>query len=1011
MIYNEKSKLMLKYQKAKVKLAEYKVPKKDYPNFKYNSNDLSFSTMYILSKYSESVIENDEYSRLEIEQYLISAAQYYDAAVNSKDRDEYGFDFLLSGAAAYFLIDDFGSSKVLINKIKNIDEFWIESSQLLLLNFLNYILSNKKMYFIKENNTYSKLNNAIINFFNNGNNKEDLVESLHQFRFEVYQENYPDNIFYVDILYAIILRAIDKSSWNLLPKYTGLAVLDWYEYLQKSTSIKMFWPAQQLIGNKGILLGENAIVQLPTGVGKTKSIELIIRSAFLTGRAKNAIIVAPLRALCNEITNDMLHAFNNEAEINQFSDVLQEDINILFEFVTKNQIIICTPEKLNYVIHHQPDFLVNLDLFIFDEGHMFDDGSRGTTYELLITYIKECLTEKQQMVLLSAVLPNSEEIKNWLFSENGVLAKDERIKSTPKSVGFASSKKDIYFYTDDSTNYDYFIPNVLQPQKLNLKPRERKDKYFPKLNDANDIALFNAFKLCKSGGVAIYVAQTKSVNTIFKRIIELYDREYDLSIIKEDCNDIYLNKINRLFIDYYGTENIFSKVCNLGIVPHYSILPNGIKMAVEYGLKNNHIRFVVCTSTLAQGVNIPIKYLFVTNTYTSSKSMKVRSFQNLIGRTARSGIYTEGSVIITNPKIYDSKLTKENYKWKNCVKMFDSNFLEPCGSSILSLVKDIKISEKITLDAIKIVEYIISHYDDDNCFSLLAETVERAYLSTNPDNSQNNIVEEILGKQKIIEAIENYYCLILGNDSLSIEDTKQEICKKTLAYYLANDSEKVLLEAIFDRIAKKVEMFSKNEIKKYSFSMLGVNFSQKIEQWVLEKNLLDNQLTEDELLESILVFFKQNIKIKKCEEKFDVICQLWLEGKMPQDILSQTSYDISDIDFVCSKYISYDLNFFIGNITDIISTLSSEESSICLTLNSLQKRIKYGVKTKTAVTICEEIFNDRYLASNIANIVQNDDIGSESIIFVLNHFKDEIFNFLSNYPECFTEKLYFTLKD
>lgn len=66
----------------------------------------------------------------------------------------------------------------------------------------------------------------------------------------------------------------------------------------------MLWPAQQLIGEKGVLRGQSAIVQLPTGVGKTKSIELVIRSSFASGRATTAIIVAPLRALCNEISGE-----------------------------------------------------------------------------------------------------------------------------------------------------------------------------------------------------------------------------------------------------------------------------------------------------------------------------------------------------------------------------------------------------------------------------------------------------------------------------------------------------------------------------------------------------------------------------------------------------------------------------------------------------------------------------------------------------------------------------------
>ena len=79
--------------------------------------------------------------------------------------------------------------------------------------------------------------------------------------------------------------------------------------------------------------------------------------------------------------------------------------------VNDKKIIICTPEKLSYIIHHQNDYLDSIDLFVFDEGHMFDDRTRGAAYELLITYVKQHLSYNQQCVLLSAVLPNAQQIK------------------------------------------------------------------------------------------------------------------------------------------------------------------------------------------------------------------------------------------------------------------------------------------------------------------------------------------------------------------------------------------------------------------------------------------------------------------------------------------------------------------------------------------------------------------------------------------------------------------------
>ena len=221
-----------------------------------------------------------------------------------------------------------------------------------------------------------------------------------------------------------------------------------------------------LIAEKGLLRGESSIVQLPTGVGKTRSIELIIRAAFLSERANIAIIVAPLRALCNEITMDMYKAFGNDVTINQFSDVLQNDFWNLFSEDIKRQILICTPEKLSYVLHHDPFFLSAIDLFVFDEGHMFDDGGRGTTYELLVTHIRQNITSEQQLVLLSAVLPNSGDIAQWLFEDRGCLATDDSIVSTPKSIGFSSIQRDIHFFSDDKSNEDYYIPRILRVDSL-----------------------------------------------------------------------------------------------------------------------------------------------------------------------------------------------------------------------------------------------------------------------------------------------------------------------------------------------------------------------------------------------------------------------------------------------------------------------------------------------------------------------------------------------------------------
>lgn len=1014
MIFGTRSNYMLKFQKAKAKLVEYDTPAKEYPNFTLNSNELSLPTTYIISKYAEAIIENNEADITEFEPLLSHSAQYYDAAFNSKDRQEYDQDFLLSGASAYFLSNNFGSSKVLTQRLISSFEDENKTPQRLLLNIFAYLLLQKKLLYIKVTDTYSEINNAFLDCFEKGADDTALKSYLAKYRQEIYNTDNPDEVFFVDILIASIYKAIENSSWLLLPKHSDIPLESWEQYLKTKISIKMLWPAQRLVAEKGILRGNNAIVQLPTGVGKTKSIELIIRAAFLSGRANTAMVVAPLRALCNEITTDMHKSFRDEASVNQFSDVLQNDFWELFGADTEKQILVCTPEKLSYIMHHQPDILDAIDLFLFDEGHMFDDGGRGVTYELLVTHIRNELTDDQQVVLLSAVLPNSDEIKEWLFQENGVLASDPNILSTPKSIGFVSAHSDIHFYTDDPHNEDYFVPRVLQVCELGKLPGERAIRYFPDLSSSVDIAIYNAIKLCHNGGVAIYIGQQRSMKTVFTRLIELEKRGLDLSVFKSVANEEELSKIKKHLEEYYGHNHYYTQACSLGILPHSSNIPNGIKLAVENAVKNGHVSCVVCTSTLAQGVNIPIKYLLVTSVRVGQEIIKTRNFQNLIGRTARSGIYTEGSIIITDPRIYDQKRTaRGRYAWRDCISLFDPNSSEKCSSSILSLVEDLNVDFETVYNGERIAKYILNNYDEPKCFSDLAGKIYSAYTKEKPDRTKNNIYSEIIFKQEVLSQIENYLCLAFACNST--EQTNREIalkiCQNTLAYALASVEERELIEQFFLKIEEKLQNYTAEQLRSYSYGMLGVDKSIKIETWIVEKGLIEQVIPEEDLLSMIVEFFLQDDDCKLKDKLYEICC-LWINGKTPIEISTETGCNISDVDDVCNKVISYRLNILIGNICDLINVPEDDDTKVnpYMTLNTLQNKIKYGVSSQTAISVCEKVFNDRILALKISEILLSDTIDAESIVRILEWFKDDVFVLIDDYPGYFAERLNYLLR-
>ena len=475
-----------------------------------------------------------------------------------------------------------------------------------------------------------------------------------------------------------------------------------------------------------------------------------------------------------------------------------------------------------------------------------------------------------------------------------------------------------------------------------------------------------------------------------------------------------MSRIAKLMADYYGCDHPYTKACNLGVAPHYSNLPNGLRLAIEYAFRKKDLHLVICTSTLAQGVNIPIKYLFMTSFMLDQNSMKIRNFQNLMGRTARSGMYTEGSVIVTDSKLFDNKNNRSNggfYKWENCVKMFDSHAAEPCESSILWLVQDIEINHDDHVKGVCIANYIINNYSHwdyfESCYEKILQAYERKKQTPMNQKSVAVLKTALTIRQHVVETIENHLCFVLSNDEGSdAQVVALELCKETLAYFMANDAEKTLLEKIFDVIAQKAKTVDRVKIKRYSKSMLGIDNALIIEAWLAETQFMEQQLSDSEIFEMLLSFFIDTHKIGKTEEYFPDICRMWLDGYSFIAMQKATGLLIPDIESLCSKLISYEFSFFIGNIIDVIDDDDDENRALLVSkLLLLQRKLKYGVCSETAISICEKVFNDRLLANSIAEQIGAESIDTNHIIDALKMCEEKILGFLSVYPTYFSVRI------
>jgi hypothetical protein len=91
----------------------------------------------------------------------------------------------------------------------------------------------------------------------------------------------------------------------------------------------------------------------------------------------------------------------------------------------------------------------------------------------------------------------------------------------------------------------------------------------------------------------------------------------------------------------YRLADVLSK----GVAFHYGNIPQIIRGRIEELLRERSLRFVCCTSTLLQGINLPAKNIFVENPRKGvGNPMQNGDFWNLVGRAGRMAKEFNGNV-------------------------------------------------------------------------------------------------------------------------------------------------------------------------------------------------------------------------------------------------------------------------------------------------------------------------------------------------------------------------------
>lgn len=947
MTFGDYAEARLTRANARAKVIELSADRYNTRVHELDADKLHYSSIATISRYLDAKTQGSDTESHIAD--LKKVAEFYDAASTYEEYTTNNDGYWIFAASAYFLTKNYGSTIVCLKKIKQPDYFGANAA--ILHDYLKHILL-----------------------------QDESIESLPAYT--PHPRKTLEDEFFERILDVVRAQVEECSSVKQLSRYSTLPEDVWHNELVAGRIPHLLWPVQEAIAQDGLLRGQSGFIQMPTGAGKTKSIELLLRARILAGKCRKAIYVAPMTALCDEVAENLTKHLSDIATISRMSDVRVPQ-NTTLANIHRASVSVITPEKLAYLVRHDPNSASDLDLIVFDEAHLISDYSRGANFEVLLGHLLTILPpSRTQWILISAVVSNANQIAEWALSDASLVV-DREVPDTNRSYALVDTDiTSITYYSEPQClEVEYQLKLHIDHHPLKQKRKGIRRHYPDILPDseyaAHDLGLYYANLLANRGSLAVFFPRPDSIRKAFKRFSYLKGSGITFSQIEGQRNEDECNKIAHLFAMHYGIGSEFINGIQAGILPHYGNLPSAIKCSVESALRCKYATTVICTTTLSQGVNFPLKYVIVTGFNLDRKVLTPRDFNNLIGRVGRSGQYTGGSTLILK--------TRQNVSTLGSISSNQDRSLR-CESALwYILFQEDRRYHSLRTSTITdtAVDIILKHYASDSVEKELFEYyLNQLRLGT---ETANRLTKTKLGALSTIES----YCAALIHEPF-IDNNIAKLCSSTYAYHLASDCEKERLLQVFQQIAGKLLSTERSITSFYYKTQLDRTLGSQIFDWISSSEFqlfATSDCADFNILASAFYRCRRDLfqSFELAEVQLALSC--WVDGdsiKDTFDIVARFRKDsanrngtksarqptLASIESLLMKSFAYHLEYFVSCAADACAMRESEDiQHIVQMLRMCQHRIKYGVATPNEVQFCEQVMNDRMIAKDLRTLL------------------------------------------
>lgn len=468
-------------------------------------------------------------------------------------------------------------------------------------------------------------------------------------------------------------------------------------YRRRRSEIEL-WPSQIDAAKRVLELNANLVLSLPTSAGKTRIAELCILACLATG--KRVVFVTPLRALSAQTETSLQRTFlplgKTVSSLYGSIGTSGADVDALRD----RDIIVATPEKLDFALRNDPTLLDDVGLVVLDEGHMIGLNEREVRYEAQIQrLLRRSDSAERRIVCLSAILPEGEQLDDfvgWLTSDKseGLIQKQWR----PTRLRFGEIN-----WKNGSARLDISVgdekPFVPKYFTAFVPPVGKRTTPFPK--DQRELCLATAWRLVEDGQtVLIFCPMRASVEPFATAIIDLHARGALVSVF--DAAPGALDSALAIGAEWLGGNHVLLQCLKLGVAVHHGALPSPYRKEIERLLQAGVLKVTISSPTLAQGLNLSATALIFHGLMRYGESIEISEFRNVIGRAGRAYIDVEGLVLL--PIFKDQQ--KNQARWK---ALIDDHTGRQMQSGLFRLIVTLllRMGKKIGSKNIgKLLEYV-----------------------------------------------------------------------------------------------------------------------------------------------------------------------------------------------------------------------------------------------------------------------------------------------------------------